>query len=422
MSIKKVLQSGIAVASVTLLVCAMPITSYAALGFVDESGNPVSQVLDEQTPSTTSSDAVTQDPAATATLDPSQIPQQDQNNVIGYNTRGNGFNVYGVGPNGEYIQSTYSDYGYGTYVNDTNATIDGSSTFQYGQTYERNGLATTIVPTLTDDSVNLEYQFTNNGTEPGTFTVGSSADTMIGRRDDAEIWGDASSFTMTDGTTAIRMDFEAENTLDNLWYGRYYDRNEHFNDNTVMTDHISGVDSGVVWGWNLNIDPGQTVIRRAISRIGDSEIIIPTKTAEVYQEHGPAPEAAPRVWRALTEKGEALPIQNMGTAEAQTYTLFIDISGTSTVQYKDVIRDAYAKAPANGVFVLGTSEVSVFDKEISEIFDTRKDVSIKVVFPYKDHVNQVNIPAGSNVGTALDDTGFAGFLKVGSVFGMTQIG
>ncbi len=396
MSIKKLLLNGAAIFGATLIVCGMSFTTFAAEEGTDAAGGTQAAV---------------------------GVPQEDQNSLIGYDVQNRGFNIFGVDPEGNEIRSTYANAGYDTFVNDRSSRIDDGN-FVYGQPYERNGLITTITPTLTDNAVNLEYALTNNTDAAGDFQVRSTADTMIGHSDDAVISGDANSFTMvdTDGVNRIRM--ETDRPFDTLWYGPYSDRYNHFNDG-VMTDTVSNVDSGVIWGWNVNLQPGETVRITTGAFVGDSGRITPTapaKEPDPVIESGPRTPDAPRVWCALTEKGNALPIQNMGIADAQTYTLFIDISGATALQYKDVIKQHYANAPAGGVFVLGTSQVSTFDKEICETLESRKDVTIKMVFPHEDHVYQITIPAGSAIGSALDDNGFAGFLKIGSVFGMTQIG
>jgi hypothetical protein len=349
---------------------------------------------------------------------------------MGYDVQDYGFNVYGFDSEGNQIQSTYANAGYGTYVDNTNSSSRvGGSNFEYGTPYTVNGLETTITPSLTDDHVTMNYDMRNVTEEDRTFRVGSNADTEIGDADDATIIGDGTGVTMYDHEgRGISIQPSPDTPFDHLWYGYYGYRNENtFTDTGVQTGVLSGEDSGVAWSWSVPIPAGQRAQRSVSFRIGEHIIPptptpTPTTTEKVYQEWGPAPEAAPRVWYAWTEKGEQLPITNMGTAAATTSTLYIDISGASTVQYKDVIKDAYAKAPAGGVFVIGTSTVSVIDKEMAENFATRSDVTVKFVFPNGDQVLCVSTPAGFNFGSILDDTGFAGYLKLAATCGSSVIG
>lgn len=350
---------------------------------------------------------------------------------MGYDTQGTNFNIFGIDGDGQEVQSTYNNAGYNTYVNNTNARDRvGATGFEYGTPYTVNGLETTITPSFTDTSVALDYFMTNVSGEDQSFKVGSNADTEIGDADDATIIGDGTGVTMYDHQgRGISIQPSAGSTFDHLWYGEYNTKNANTFTEGIQTGELSGVDSEVAWSWSFSLPAGDSTHRGILYRISDHIIDPPTPvnpttptTEKVYQEWGPGPEPMPRVWYAWTEKGEQLPITNMGTADATTSTLYIDISGASTVQYKDVIKEAYAKAPAGGVFVIGTSTVSVIDKEMAENFATRKDVTVKFVFPNGDQLLCVTTPAGFDFGSVLDETGFAGYLKLGATCGSSVIG
>ena len=456
------MKRGIAVTSAMLLVGAVPCTAVLAEGDSVDGGN------------------------ATASVETVEVPQSAENDQIGYDVQDSwltdrynsvndserlqGLNVFSVNSNGEHVQSTFSNSCYETFVDNTDTPINENS-FAYGQAYERNGIVTRITPTLGEDSVTFTYDMQNNSNEDRSFTVGTAADIMMGaeRSDDyASIYGDETAFTMTNGTNALQIS-SGDNAFDNLWYGFYGNVLRHFNDNAVLNSRVDDVDSGVVWGWNINLAPGQTATRTAGFRIGEHTRIVTSPelisvfapvVAGAVETEEPAAEApvaveepvaepvvvaapvedaeaveyvetkkssepvvsAPKVWTAWTEKGQQLPITNMGVAEATTETLYVDIFGSSTLQYKDAIKKYFAKAPADGVFVLGTNEVSTVDREIIETFASRNNVTIEIVFPYEGQVYEVKIPAGADLSTVLDDCGFAGYLKIASIFGSTVIG
>ncbi len=356
------------------------------------------------------------------------IQQAERNDVMGYNARDYGLNVHGVGEDGEYIRSTYGDYdggtygGYGTFVNNTSSgTINGNDSFSYGTPYEHNGATTTIIPHLYEDAVSFDYNVTNNTDQPQTFVVGSGADTMIGGNDRAIIYGDENAFTMTDGEYAMQIS-SGDHPFDNLWYGRYYDRDEHFGDNTVMTSQTQGEDSGVIWGWNITLDPGQSATRSAGVRIGEHSVIIRTDGQPQYVDWGPGPEKAPDIWFALTDAGNDLPIPAMGKASANTFTMFANISGCTYGQIRDALKASYEATPAGGVFVFGTTEVSLIDAQVAETLSSRSDVAVNVVYTKDGQQFQVNIPAGTDFKALLDDNGYCGFLGLAAKFGAKAIG
>ncbi len=429
-------KTGVAISASMLLMTSMPCTAFA-----EEGANGAA--------------ATTEAVETTA----ANIDQEDDNGVIGYGVadtwlenRGSrhsdnqGINVYRVDENNRHIQSTYSNSCYDTLVsvNDGEATpISSNGTFAYGTAYDTNGVSTTIIPELTNDAVRFTYNVQNNTEQTQRVRVGSAADIMVGpnRSDDyATIYGDSTGFTMTNGTNAMEVNTDPETPFDNLWYGHYTDVLDHFNDEpAILEDRVENIDSGVVWGWVVNLLPGQSASRSAGFRIGAHEVVVtrtmpaatpaPVVSTEApvsNEEYAPEKQQAPvqpdaKVWTALTQKGEQLPIQNMGVAEVTTSTLFVDITGASAVQYKDVVKSTYEKAPSNGAFVLGTTEVSVVDQEMIDTLSSRNDVTVEVVFPYNDQVLMVKIPGGSDYSTVLDETGYAGYLKLASVFGATVL-
>lgn len=445
------MKTGVAISASLLLMTSMPVTAFAEEGAPAESGI-----------------AVAEEAAATT-----EIAQTAENDNIGYNVahgwlvanQYEGLNVFSVGENGEHLRTTFSNSCYDTFVNDSSTPINQEGDFAYGTPYTRDGISTTIIPELGEDSVTFTYQLQNTSDQEQNFTVGSAADVMINRNDHATIQGDANGFTMTDGERAMEV-ASINQPFDNLWYGRYTQVRSHFNDNAILTDTVENVDSGVVWGWNVNLLPGQSTSRSAGFRVGAHDAVVtrtipgfaapaPAEEAPAPVEETPAPvvveetpvvveevpvvevpeaveeyyeqkphvepEKDPKVWVAVTPKGQQLPVQNIGLAEVDTTTLYVDITGTSTVDYKDVVKNTYAKAPANGAFVLATSRVSVVDQELLDTLASRKDVTVEVVFPYNGQVLMVKIPAGSDYSSVLDETGFAGFLKLGKVFGTTVL-
>lgn len=426
-------KTGVAISASMLLMTSMPCTAFA-----EEGANGAA--------------------ATTTTAQTEAVAQEASNSVIGYNVAdtwledrnghngdNQGLNVYRVDENGNHVQSTYRNSCYDTLVsvNGGEATpISNNGTFEYGTAYDTNGVSTTIIPELANDAVRFTYNVQNNTDQAQEVRVGSAADIMVGpnRSDDyATIYGDSTGFTMTNGTNAMEVTTDPETPFDNLWYGHYGQVLSHFNDEpAIREDRVENIDSGVVWGWVVNLLPGQSASRSAGFRIGAHEVVVtrtmpaatpaPVVSNEVpvndeqYATEKQAPvQPDAKVWTALTQKGEQLPIQNMGIAEVTTSTLFVDITGASAVQYKDVVKASYEKAPSNGAFVLGTTEVSVVDQEMIDTLASRNDVTVEVVFPYNDQVLMVKIPGGSDYSSVLDETGYAGYLKLASVFGATVL-
>ncbi|WP_022764601.1 hypothetical protein [Butyrivibrio sp. XPD2006] len=428
-------KTGVAISASMLLMTSMPCTAFA-----EEGANGAA--------------------ATTTTAQTEAVAQEDSNATIGYNVAdtwledrnghhsdNQGLNVYRVDENGNHVQSTYRNSCYDTLVSVNGGEptpVSNSGSFEYGTAYDTNGISTTITPELDNDAVRFTYNVQNNTDQEQEVRVGSAADIMVGpnRSDDfATIYGDSTGFTMTNGTNAMEVNTDPETPFDNLWYGYYGQVLDHFNDEpAVREDRVENIDSGVVWGWVVNLLPGQSASRTAGFRIGAHEVVV-TRTMPAATPAAPAeaPAEAPvndeqyatekqapvqpdaKVWTALTQKGEQLPIQNMGVAEVTTSTLFVDITGASAVQYKDVVKATYEKAPSNGAFVLGTTEVSVVDQEMIDTLSSRNDVTVEVVFPYNDQVLMVKIPGGSDYSSVLDETGYAGYLKLASVFGATVL-
>lgn len=79
-------------------------------------------------------------------------------------------------------------------------------------------------------------------------------------------------------------------------------------------------------------------------------------------------------------------------------------------------------APENGIVNVKTSHFISFNKQVMQALAERQDVSVKVSFldqEYKGNRVSFTIPAGQDTMALVDKNGYAGFLYLGGIYGLT---
>ncbi|SHI89583.1 InlB B-repeat-containing protein [Parasporobacterium paucivorans] len=187
------------------------------------------------------------------------------------------FNIQG-NVDGQWIQTTYGNYGYGTRL-----LVDGTS---YELNYLQNGAEKLYNNDMTGITQNLslvnngryvkiQYVVRNLSENPQTVSLGSYSDVKIGGNDYAPIYSfdDWSGFYMTDGNSA-QFNFIGKNAygvtdVDTYWYGVYWD-NYPSTFTQVSSPSLTGTDSGMAFSWKDRIiAPGESMTLSVLMGVGN---------------------------------------------------------------------------------------------------------------------------------------------------------
>ena len=87
---------------------------------------------------------------------------------------------------------------------------------------------------------------------------------------------------------------------------------------------------------------------------------------------------------------------------------------------KDLADRIRAAQPGAGIKVETDKWISLYAISLDELAK-RPDVSVKIDFRYQGKRYEVVIPAGTDAAALKDENGYAGFLFLGSKFGLTEI-
>ncbi len=98
-----------------------------------------------------------------------------------------------------------------------------------------------------------------------------------------------------------------------------------------------------------------------------------------------------------------------------------NMSQITPIQYKEAIISNVTAAPQGGALNIQTDRVACFDAKMIAAIKARPDLDVNVVFTYGGKRLKVTIPAGYNVESLLDETGYCGFLRLMSILGSTEI-
>ncbi len=107
--------------------------------------------------------------------------------------------------------------------------------------------------------------------------------------------------------------------------------------------------------------------------------------------------------------------------KTDTETDTVDLSALSLLQYRDSVVDNISRTPSNGSCDIITDNVSFLDTKIINALSARPDIEVNLIFPYSGKRLKVTIPAGYNVHSLLDSSGYCGYLKLLSIFGGTEL-
>ncbi|WP_022764320.1 hypothetical protein [Butyrivibrio sp. XPD2006] len=98
-----------------------------------------------------------------------------------------------------------------------------------------------------------------------------------------------------------------------------------------------------------------------------------------------------------------------------------NMSQITPIQYKEAIISNVAAAPQGGALNIQTDRVACFDAKMIAAIKARPDIDVNVVFTYGGKRLKVTIPAGYDVESLLDESGYCGFLRLMSILGSTEI-
>ena len=99
----------------------------------------------------------------------------------------------------------------------------------------------------------------------------------------------------------------------------------------------------------------------------------------------------------------------------------LNLGKVTPIQYRELVVQNVATAPANGAFNIETDRVSYFDRNMINALAARSDIDVNVVFMYAGKRMKVTIPAGYDVKTLLDANGYCGFLRLMAILGGTEL-
>lgn len=100
--------------------------------------------------------------------------------------------------------------------------------------------------------------------------------------------------------------------------------------------------------------------------------------------------------------------------------------------YKSVDNSAYAlflkdaaekitKASANATVKIDTDKWLSLDKAVADAFDARKDVTLKLTYTQKGERKALEIPAGTDLSSLLDENGYIGFSRLAEHYAVPYV-
>lgn len=100
--------------------------------------------------------------------------------------------------------------------------------------------------------------------------------------------------------------------------------------------------------------------------------------------------------------------------------------------YKSVDNSAYAlflkdaaekitKASANATVKIDTDKWLSLDKAVADAFDARKDVTLKITYTQKGERKALEIPAGTDLSSLLDENGYIGFSRLAEHYAVPYV-
>ena len=143
--------------------------------------------------------------------------------------------------------------------------------------------------------------------------------------------------------------------------------------------------------------------------------------APIQQEEVSEPTVFNEITVVNTVAGSALPTTELGNAELNTKTVFIDVYELTPIQYSNAIQNTITTAPVGGAVVIETNNTVCLDRNMIQALSSRPDISFNLVFKNGGIKYRITIPAGYNVLDLLDSNGYCGYEYLISLFGATVL-
>ena len=169
--------------------------------------------------------------------------------------------------NNEWKGTTFSNYGYATYIQVDGNKIGPLSGYINAETVvNETGIKvklTAEVPSEDSKVVNIKYTVTNTTNETKTLKLESCADTKLGDNDRATISREGNVITMSDPESGASYSIAiSSNATDpaSMWYGVFNECEDNvFSNKPAGTDPFSD-DYGLAWSWSITLAPNETKV------------------------------------------------------------------------------------------------------------------------------------------------------------------
>ncbi len=311
-----------------------------------------------------------------------------------YSNSGEYFNVKGI-DNNTFIQTSYKDEGYRT----ASVTAGGGKVSWYSpqEVAMGNSLYGTRDISLVYNGryVKITYTVENRGSASQSFSVGSSADVMIGNNDFAPVVGSANGLVMS-GRPKNSYTFNlVAPTVNTLWYGFFWEAYENiFNNRADRSTPYDG-DSGLAWSWSDTLAPGQTWSRYVLLGVG--ELPEPPRIPTLTNQDPQLQPGKPTVFTGTAEPGDTVSIEVggeefSGTAD-DSGNFSVTVTPPQDLPEGETKVNYYAVSEEGGISDVGTITATVVKDPSIEL----TDAAVSVV---EDSV--------------LDDTWYRGFISSSS--------
>ena len=239
---------------------------------------------------------------ATAAWADIAAPQSEENGKVMYlvGRKNTGFDIK-VNYNGQWIQTTYSNYGYHTVISFDGRTRQGigftdpkygfdgdTGDFAFGKTYTVNDIEVTIVasiPAANAGAVTIKYHAKNVGSQTKSFNLGTYADTQVGSNDKCDVYREGDDTVVMEDNSSSSSSFggiyklKAITPFTTRWLGKWSKTDMPTKAFVNSFDYNSGEDSAIAWSWDITLAPGEEVEK--IIGSGDVDVKIFDYTDEI---------------------------------------------------------------------------------------------------------------------------------------------
>ena len=168
--------------------------------------------------------------------------------------------------------------------------------------------------------------------------------------------------------------------------------------------------------WPMEEKPGYTLKGFSLTSggaVADSVTLRSDSMTELYAVWEASPDEEPQTPVTPDESGEK--------EEAEQQEPIVLTAKNSYGMFQEETVAGIKHAPADKNFEIETDNWISFKKNVYEELDARTDIAKVIKFKYKGKRYMITIPAGETVADLCDKNGYAGFLYLGTKFGMTEI-